>query len=440
MKTAIVNIVLASLETASIPTLFLRGSDSMSRAEGDLDFLVPHGKARSACREVVESARSQGWYLLLFRDIGYLASIVMVRPSEHTEDLTIKIDFFSGLEWYGVGSGEISNRFFSKVLPDALSTTEQASLAATVNLLQKCLTVGKLSSRDCARVRDGGATTEQIMSVASKLGLELTAENIESGMLSTKEKWRLRAASSGYSSRLAKLYWATSILQAHLRFKFKIGFSSGQLFGFSGLDGSGKSTQLDRLLTAFKFAGDVQPKTVHLLPSWIPLPHQIFKRKSTVLNYTKPYAEPPVKSRLSAMLRLSYYLLAFTCAKLAMKLLTRRGFVIFMDRSFVDFCSDLSRARIPRINIGTTMLKWCAPSGQLLYIDASPETVVKRKGELTLEKATELRGRYFDVIKKFHGHIVDGDGSQTEVFTLILEQIDAIYRCRLGLATRLPAA
>jgi hypothetical protein len=418
-----------------LPLLVLRGNDVEARAEGDIDILVPAGQAVIACHLLSAEARSAGWFLLSFRNIGYLASVVLTKPSEDGNDAAVKIDFFSGLEWYGVGSGVVSARFFGQVLPEALASKMLQPLAAAINFFQKCMIVGQLSRRDWTRVSDGGADGEYLLKTAATLKLPLHAADIAARGVRGLDKWRLRFASAGATGLVGKFAWFWQAVWAHLRFKLMLGFDSGHILGLSGLDGSGKSTQMDRLLTAYKRAGMTMPRLVHLLPQWIPLPHQIIRRKKTAQNYTRPYSEAPVNSRWSGMLRLAYYLVAFAVAKVGMQFCAGRDTVYVMDRSFADFAADLTRSRIPNYCLPSWLLNLCMPNGSLIYLDASPATVVERKGELTLEKATALRSQYLDIFGRFEGQVINAEGTQAQVYSRILACIDAVYFERLSHAS-----
>jgi thymidylate kinase len=433
MKQEVIDLIRRAL-AGSMPMLVLRGSDTHARVGGDIDILVPSREALRACLLLADAARIAGWRLAGFRDIGYLAQVVLVRPGNEKEDEAIKIDFFAGFEWYGVGSDAISRRFF-KIVQEAGGTAERVDqLAAAVNFIQKCLIVGRLSERDWGRVAEGGATPEFLVELAQSLGLPLSAYDIERKGVSGFRQWRLRAASAGVGGLIGFAFWFPRAALAHLWSKLGVGTHWGHSIGLSGLDGSGKSTQMERLFAAYRRAGGEQPLLVHLLPGWMPLPHQLFRRTKTEQNYTRPYAEAPVQSRWSGLLRLFYYLVAFSVAKWWMRGVTLRGQVIVLDRSFLDFSADLTRSRIPDFRLPVWLIRLCGPRGTLLFLDALPATVVRRKGELQLDKATDLRQRYLSMFKQVNGAVIDAESTPDIVFADVLNQIDAIYRARLAAA------
>jgi hypothetical protein len=218
----------------------------------------------------------------------------------------------------------------------------------------------------------------------------------------------------------------------HLWTKAGLGTGAGLVVGVSGLDGSGKSTLLGRLTSCLHRAGASTPRAVHLLPSWIPMPHQVFRRKKTRLNYTRPYSEPAVLSALSAHVRLAYYLLAFLLARGYLSVLAIGDRLVVLDRNFIDFVSDLTRARIPARTLPVWMVRALAPRGLIFYLAADPEAVVKRKGELSLEKARMLDAQYRITARATRAAMLDGNADPDTVFRHLLEKISAEFMRRLG--------
>lgn len=411
-----------------MPVLPLRGADAFAREGGDLDYMVPPGRAVAACRQVAETAIAEGWFLTSFRNIGYLAQIVLIRPRADVDD-AMKIDFFDGLRWYGVGYDVAGHRLFASL---QLVPSDNGRLAGAACFFQKILTVGQESERDWARVVTTGADAPYLAETARSLGLPITRSQIESRGVTGLNKWRLRAASGGAAGALLALAWLPQVIVAHLKFKSRLATESGLILGVSGLDGSGKSTLVDRLISDIRKAGGEHPQIVHLLPDWIPLPHQLLRRKKTQTNYTRPYAEPPVSSRLNGGIRLSFYLFAFMLARLSFWITRKRGRLVIMDRSLLDFASDLTRARIPAYRLPGWLLRTLIPAGRLFYLDASPENVVARKGELTLEKATSLQASYRETCDIVGATLLDGDNPPDTVFKELLGHLSLEYMSRIA--------
>lgn len=410
-----------------MPVLPLRGTDAFAREGGDLDYMVPTRHALAACRQVAVTAMEEGWFLAGFRDIGYLAQIVLIRPNASV-DYALKIDFFDGFRWYGVGQDVAGYRLFESPIHHQL---DAAKLAGAACFFQKILMVGRESERDWARVSATGADAPYLAETARSLRLPVSHSQIESRGVTGLGKWRLRAASGGATGPLSTLAWLPKAAWAHLKFKSGLATKAGLILGVSGLDGSGKSTLVDRLVANIRKAGGEQPKIVHLLPDWIPLPHQLLRRNKTQANYTRPYAEPPVTSRLNGLMRLAFYLCAFTLARLSLSLSAKRGRLIIMDRSLLDFASDLTRARIPAYRLPGWLLRTLMPSGRLFYLDASPDNVVARKGELSLEKATSLQASYRETCKIVGANLLNGDNVADAVFTELLGHLSQEYMHRI---------
>lgn len=414
-----------------MPALALRGADQFACEGGDLDFIVPPGQAVTACNVVAKAAHERGWFLAAFRDIGYLAQIVLMRPVAGYVDDAIKIDFFDGLRWYGVGTDTAGHRLFESHVP---IQKPEPKLAGAAGFFQKVLIVGRVSGRDWTRVTATGADAAYLADTAQALGLPITYPQIEARGVSGLAKWRLRAASGGVAGPFSALTWFRSATLAHLRFKLGIGTGMGLVLGVSGLDGSGKSTLVDRLIAAYRKAGGEQPELIHLLQPWIPMPHQILRRSKTQTNYTRPYSEPPVSSKLNGGLRLAFYLCAFTLARLSMWVEVKRGRLIILDRSFLDFASDLTRSRIPARRLPGRLLRALMPEGRLFYLDASPENVVARKGELTLEKAHSLRASYLETCDTVGATVLDGNVAPDDVFRELLANLSLEYMKRIEAA------
>ena len=185
MKKEMGDLVTEALADA-IPVLSLRGGDDWAREGGDLDFMVPPGKAVSACRLVARLAESRGWFLALFRDIGYLSQIVLVRPVSDGIDDAIKVDIFDGLRWYGVGRDVAGDKLFGDIL---LHGDSKRRVAGAASFFQKIMIVGQGTERDWSRVISAGADTAYLKYIGQELGLLVTESQIQSRGVNGLAKW-----------------------------------------------------------------------------------------------------------------------------------------------------------------------------------------------------------------------------------------------------------
>jgi thymidylate kinase len=162
------------------------------------------------------------------------------------------------------------------------------------------------------------------------------------------------------------------------------------------------------------------------------MPHQVVRRHKTASNYTKPYSEPPVRSRANGLARLGYYVSAFALTRAWLAICTARGKVVVLDRSVVDFASDLTRARIPAGLLPRPMLRLIAPNGQLFYLNVSPATAVARKGELTLDRAASLQANYLAIARTLRVVVLNADAPANAVFEQFLAVLSKEYMRRIS--------
>ncbi len=415
-----------------IPVYVLRGLDAYSREGGDIDLIVPPGSAVRACWLAAQAAVAEGWCLAGFRNIGYMSSITLMKPSENENDEAIKLDFISGFAWYGIGGLDALADPFGETWRAIHRDWADHRIAGALTFFQKIMASGSVSGKEWDRICGTGVDSAYLASLARELNLPITSEEIGARRMTAPRKWRLRAASGEVNGSVSALVWFLRTAFAHAKFKLGTGTGFGLTLGVSGLDGSGKSTLVDRLIKAYRTAGCAEPQLVHLLPSWIPMPHQILRRRKSETNYSRPYSEPPVSSRINGGLRLGFYLAAFMLARVALWIATKRGQVVIMDRSLLDFASDLTRARIPAYRLPSWLLRTLMPAGRLFYLDASPENVVARKGELSLEKATSLQVSYRESCDIVGATILDGDNPPHTVFKELLGHLSQEYMSRIA--------
>ena len=185
--------------------IVIRGADSESHLNGDIDVLVDHGFSNHACYILMNFLRDKGWKIINFRELDYLSSIIVVNP-ELFPGSAVKIDFFNGLGWYGVQSKSIDlNRFFE---------AKEELLQSAITLAHKIIYAGKFSERDIKRVKPRLNESLKLLNLdETYLDIIISTPKIPS-----LTKWKIRFSLSGYP-KYAFPVWFIKILFFNFRSK-----------------------------------------------------------------------------------------------------------------------------------------------------------------------------------------------------------------------------
>ena len=222
-------------------SIVVRGSDIESTSTSDIDVLVNHGQANHACLQFMEYLRSKGWLLLSFRQLDYLSSIV-VTNTELFPNRSTKIDFFSGLGWYGV---ERESAKFT-----AFRNADTHVQMAAITLVHKIMYAGGLADKDFIRV--GGHFNEAVaLFNLERLGVSKT---LVASRMSPILKWKVRFVLSGYPVRALPI-WVSEILNRAVRSKIFLTRSKGMEVIIVG-SGNFPQSVCDDLLDMYKSSGD----------------------------------------------------------------------------------------------------------------------------------------------------------------------------------------
>jgi len=177
---------------------------------------------------------------------------------------------------------------------------------------------------------------------------------------------------------------------------------------FLGRDGSGKSYVSDNAVLSLRLVFPCQHK-IHLYPGLI------FSNQKKGSKIHEPHAQRPrnyVLSLLKLMLFFAEYTVGYLIKIFPLKI--RSGLIIF-DRYYHDILIDRIRYRQAKMMNPTLAVASLIPSPDLCFIiDATSEVVVKRKGELTFEKAEELRKSYLNFAATHKNSIIIGNSDESE--------------------------
>lgn len=187
---------------------------------------------------------------------------------------------------------------------------------------------------------------------------------------------------------------------------------SGLVVGVLGPDGSGKSTVIDHLCTELAPAFRSVLRC-HLRPRW--------GVAGPAVAATDPHGEPP-RGWLASTAKLAFFLLDYWIgwATRIQPAKARSSLVVF-DRYFHDMLADPVRYRLPP---GFPLVRWVAPlipqPDVWIVLEAEPQVLVSRKGEISLEAASQLTGRYRALARQLGAVVVDSGGDRSQTLAGVL--------------------
>jgi len=210
---------------------------------------------------------------------------------------------------------------------------------------------------------------------------------------------------------------------------------------FSGIDGAGKSTQVDLLCADVTGAGG----RVNRLSFWedvVIFPrlreyssHRLFKGEKGVGSPDRPVGrrDKNVSSWYLTPIRLFLYLLdALNLHFVLRRRVSAEADAVVFDRYIYDELANL-RLRNPLVRICVHLLLMLAPTPDLAYLlDAEPTQAVGRKPEYPLEFVHSNRQNYLALSKLGSGIKVIGPGSVPEVREEILKHLLRLHTMKLG--------
>lgn len=206
--------------------------------------------------------------------------------------------------------------------------------------------------------------------------------------------------------------------------------SRNTIVSFSGVDGSGKSTQIDALCRHFEARG----LTVEVIPFWDRIAqltsiregagHHIFKGEKGVGSPDKPInrRDKNVQSWPMSLVRLGLYLLDAFATRSAVRRARRAGrdLVIF-DRYIYDELANLN-VRKASMRAYIRLIMAIVPRPDVSYIlDADPVAARARKPEYPLDFIYKNRQAYLDLNRQIDGLTVIPPGPLERVKADVLQ-------------------
>jgi thymidylate kinase len=207
------------------------------------------------------------------------------------------------------------------------------------------------------------------------------------------------------------------------------------LLSFSGIDGAGKTTQINAVLNWLREAG----YRTQLLQFWDDVAvlgrvratasHKLFKSEQGVGTEGKPVQrqDKNVRGWYMTLLRLCLYLLdAAQLAYVVAKTSREKPDVIVFDRYLYDELANLDLGRlIPRLY--ARLLLWIVPRpGAAFILDADPDKARARKPEYPIDFVRTNRASYLRVAELAEGIIVVPALNAADVTQVVLRHVGVL--------------
>ena len=390
----------------------------------DIDIAIRKSDYKRIKKSLIDLIDSNGWKIATYLNSDRLITWVIgkIDPTTHATDL-IQLDFFFNTSVFGV---ELLSA--EELLKDRKFNGKIYYPDVAVQFLDKYLYDRAVGAQYPEKYRATRQAAEHSETVKGKLKAIFGCDSVEQCDRASGRKLLARAIRHnavrrpfgfmGGVARFLQTFTGNYLMS-------RTGFS----VGFTGPDGSGKTTVIDRTIERL---GDVFA-TAHAYYHFRPalfgnlgeVAHSAGIKKEVDRNYSDPHRGGKTGT-LSSLARLSYYSVDYIVGYFAkVKSKTRITRLVIFDRYFTDIICDARRSRIylpPRLL--NAWRKLLIPSLDYnILLTASVDTILARKQELNREGIESINAR-IDYLAPQKGYLkVLNESTPDETVTLILNHI-----------------
>lgn len=373
----------------------------------DIDIIITKSDYRKIRNDFVKLLVSKGYKIVSFFESERLQTIICGRVSDSIVDL-LQFDFFFHTSAYGNILLDTKTILDSKIFENGVYHVSKEFEFLDKYLYLKY--IGAEYPQKYNKTKESIRNSEKLKGLLQELFKISDFDELESK--TTSEFRKIIRKEVGLSIKNRVTFYSYYLLN---QIKYK-----GYSFGFTGPDGSGKTTVLDCMVDALKSVYS-QIDLYHFRPTVFgnlgEVAHSVGIKKEVDKDYSKPHRGNKV-GPINSFCRLVFYSIDYIvgyCLKVRRKL-CKRQLVVF-DRYYTDIICDSRRSRI---FLPTRFLYWFGrlfiPSLDYnILLTASTETILNRKQELDKEgiEAINSKIEYLSTKKGYKKILNEGTPQQT---------------------------
>ena len=347
----------------------------------DIDIIIERKTYKKQKKELIALLEKHNWKIITYLNSDRVVTWVCGCIDKESNVEIIQLDFFFNTSLFGVrlinAKEFLANREFNGKIYHVNKDFE---------FLDKYLydrVVGAEYPKKYSHVKDAVRDSKV---VSEKLKKVLGARSIEECDRCSGKKMLLHAAMRNPFATLGRF-----IKFEYHRIKNYICSNTGFSIGFTGPDGSGKTTVIDTILERIAPVFKTAHKYYHFRPALFgnlgEVAHSAGIKKEVDRNYSDPHRGGKT-GKVNSLLRLCYYSMDYIIGYFVkVKSVTRITRVVVFDRYYTDIICDSRRSRI---YLSPKFLYWW---GKLfiptlnynILLTASSDTILARKRELDEE-------------------------------------------------------
>lgn len=385
----------------------------------DIDIIITRKSYKKVKKALVELIDCNGWKIVTYLNSDRLISFVCAKTTEESTDI-IQWDFFFDTSVWGVQLMSAEEFLEHKQFNGFLYY-----VGVECQFLDKILYNSAVGSKYPEKYRSTREAAENSDIVKNKIkqifdcNSAAECEQKRGKRLFFKALWNnLKCRPFGVLAGIIMFLYTFIGNYLHSRTGFSI--------GFTGPDGSGKTTVIDTILERIAPVFKSAHKYYHFRPALFgnlgEVAHSAGVKKEVDRNYSDPHRGGKT-GKLNSFLRLCYYSIDYIIGYFVkVKSVTRITRLVIFDRYFTDIICDSRRSRIylsPKF-----LYRWgkffIPTLDYNILLTASSETILARKQELNEEGINTINAK-IDYLagKKGYTKVLNETTPQAAVYEIL---------------------